>query len=121
MGARTILVIDDDADLRDVVTEVLSEAGYDALAASGGREALHLLAEGARPALILLDMMMPDMNGRQFREEQTKNRAWSAIPTVVVSAYVDVAEAARELGTAGGLQKPVRMDALLQLVEGFVH
>lgn len=120
LSSNAILLIDDDADMRDTMTDVLRDEGYDVIAVAGGREALRLLEEGARPALILLDMMMPGMDGRQFRAEQTKNREWAAIPTVVFSAYVNVAETASAIGAAGGLQKPVRMEALLELVGRFV-
>jgi CheY-like chemotaxis protein len=120
MKHTTILVIDDDADLRDVLAEVLSDGGYEAIAVPGGREALQLLQRGARPGLILLDMMMPDMDGRQFRLEQTKNREWAAIPTVVFSAHPGVAETAQAVGAAGVLQKPVRIAALFELVERLV-
>ena len=118
--SSAVLVIDDDADMRDVVTDLLRDEGYEVIAVPGAREALRLLEEGIRPALILLDMMMPGMDGRQFRAEQTKNPEWATVPTIVFSAYVDVVETASALGAAGGLQKPLRMDVLLETVERFV-
>ena len=119
-SSNAILIVDDDADMRDTMTDVLQAEGYKVIAVPGGPEALRLLEEGLRPALILLDMMMPGMDGRQFRAEQTKHSDWAAIPTVVFSAYGDVAETASEIGAAGGLAKPLRMDALLELIERFV-
>jgi two-component system, chemotaxis family, chemotaxis protein CheY len=117
MGHGLILVVDDDSDLREVLADVLHDEGYRVLTASGAREALRLLEQGARPDLILLDMMMPEMDGRQFRTEQLKYQEWAAIPTIVFSAYGNLAEVAASLGAAGYLSKPLRMDTLMEALE----
>ena len=117
---RPILVVDDDSDLREAVADVLRDEGFDVITAAGGRQALDLLAGGLRPGVILLDMMMSEMDGRQFRAAQTANVEWASIPTIVVSAYTDTLRTAAELGAAGGLQKPFRMAKLVREVARFV-
>lgn len=115
-----ILVVDDDPDIRDTIVEILEEAGHVAQSAANGNEALaRLRASGDVPCLILLDLMMPIMDGRAFREEQLKDPALSPIPVIVISAFRDTAETAKQLAAAGHLQKPVSLDALLGVVETF--
>src|SRR5687767_2735017 len=103
----SILIVDDDSDLRDVVADVLTDEGYHVVAVPGPREALRRMELGERPDLILLDMMMPEMDGRQFRAEQMKHQEWASIPTIVFSAYGDLAEVAASVGAAGYLSKPL--------------
>ena len=120
MGDRpcsSILIVDDDTDLREVVADVLTDEGYHVVAAPGAREALRLLEQGERPDLILLDMMMPEMDGRQFREEQLKHQEFASIPTIIFSAYGNLAEVAASLGAAGFLSKPLGMDALMETLK----
>jgi signal transduction histidine kinase/DNA-binding response OmpR family regulator len=114
---RTVLVVDDDADTRNSVAEILEAHGYRVHVASNGQEALDTLrGEGPRPGLILLDMMMPVMDGSTFRSEQQRDPALSAIPVVVFSAYGSVARTAANLRAAGYLAKPLTMDSLLQTI-----
>jgi CheY-like chemotaxis protein len=111
-----ILVVDDDRDIRDSLVELLSEHGYPALGAGNGVEALELLRTSASPpSLILLDLMMPMMDGREFRERQLENPAWSAIPVIVISAYSDVDRQARALALEH-LRKPLAMRSLIDAV-----
>jgi CheY-like chemotaxis protein len=115
-----ILVIDDDPDIRDTLVEVLEENGHHAVGASNGDDALAQLRRAdEHPCLILLDLMMPVMDGRAFREEQLKDPALSLIPVIVLSAFRDSAETARQLAVAGHLSKPVRLDVLMSMVESF--
>lgn len=83
---RSILVVDDDTDLRETLGELLDEEGYATRLFENGRTALDFLRGGGRPRLILLDLMMPEMNGWQFREEQLKDAALRDIPVVVMTA-----------------------------------
>jgi CheY-like chemotaxis protein len=84
---RTILVVDDDTDLRETIGELLVEEGYDARLYENGRAALESLRSGElEPKLILLDLMMPEMNGWQFREEQLRDERLRDIPVVVMTA-----------------------------------
>jgi CheY-like chemotaxis protein len=111
-----ILVVDDDRDIRDSVVEVLEENGYTAIGAANGVEALDVLqTHPVPPCLILLDLMMPMMDGREFRERQVANPAWTQIPVIVISAYNDVEQQARALA-ADCLRKPLAMRPLIDAV-----
>jgi CheY-like chemotaxis protein len=111
-----ILVVDDDRDIRDSLVELLVEHGYPAIGAGNGVEALEILRTSeSPPSLILLDLMMPVMDGREFRERQVENPAWSAIPVIVISAYSDVDRQARALAL-DHLRKPLAMRPLMDAV-----
>jgi CheY-like chemotaxis protein len=114
-GTATVLVVDDDHDLRDAVTTVLEEGGFEAVAACNGREALDLLRNQERPPdAILLDLMMPIMDGVQFREAQLADPALSKIPVIVMTAH---GRSPRELMQASGfLRKPFAAGALLLML-----
>jgi CheY-like chemotaxis protein len=111
-----ILVVDDDRDIRDSVVEVLEDNGYSAIGAANGVEALDVLTnQPDPPCVILLDLMMPMMDGREFRERQVANPAWTQIPVIVISAYNDVEQQARALA-AEHLRKPLAMRPLIDAV-----
>ena len=119
MTTHTVLIVDDDRDIRDSLVEVLEDHGYHAVGAGNGREALDTLRTSAEvPCLILLDLMMPVMDGREFREEQLKHPEWTDIPVIVISAYNDVAEQARAL-EAEHLRKPLGMRPLIDAVRRY--
>jgi CheY-like chemotaxis protein len=118
MAARDyILIVEDDFDIREALTQILEEEGYAVRGASQGREALDLVAEAGAPRLILLDLMMPVMNGWQFRSEQLKDPALAPVPVLVISADPQVQQKAASLGAAGLLRKPISLDDLLQAVK----
>lgn len=119
--APIILIVEDDRDIRDVLAEILSEEGYQVLVAEDGADGLRRLAEGPQPDLILLDLMMPRMDGYQFREEQRKNPAWSAIPLVLLTAGVETSDKITALGALDVVRKPVKIDFLLELIGGVVR
>jgi CheY-like chemotaxis protein len=81
-----ILVVDDDPDIRDSLREVLEDEGYTVNTVANGREALDYLHRSPRPCVILLDLMMPVMDGWQFRREQKQDPAIAAIPLIVITA-----------------------------------
>ena len=120
MTAR-ILVVENDAIARQDIAEVLSEAGYLVEQAGNGREALDRLhARALRPALILLDLRTPEMNGWDFCSELRADRGTSDIPVVLVSGDPDVAGHSRRLGVVGYLRKPFGLDQLLAIVASTV-
>ena len=113
------MVVEDDADVREAIAEVLSDCEYKPVHAANGAEALHRLRTAeVRPCVILLDMMMPTMDGWQFRAEQKSDPSVSDIPVVVLSAHADGSEAA-QMDAVAYLAKPVSLDSLVSLVERF--
>jgi CheY-like chemotaxis protein len=113
-SAATVLVIDDDADLREALCEALNDAGYTTLQAGDGREALACLRAAPLPQIIILDLMMPIMNGWEFRDEQRRDPVLAAIPVVVMTASRDFDRPA--LAAADYLQKPVTLDVLFEVL-----
>lgn len=118
VARKTILVVEDDYDLRDVVCDVLRDLGYVVLCAGDGREALAVLQARQRVDLILLDLMMPGMNGYQFRDRQLADAALAPIPVVVFTAGNE--QRCNALGNVVYLRKPVELDDLVQTVRRFV-
>jgi CheY-like chemotaxis protein len=118
--AHRILVVDDDAEIRDTIIEVLQEAGYEAVGAADGVKALEQLRDPEdRWCVVLLDLMMPNMDGRAFRAEQMQDPAISPIPVVIVSAMSDVEAAAQDLQVAAHVTKPIALAALIEIVDRF--
>jgi CheY-like chemotaxis protein len=113
-----VLVVDDDRDIRESLVEALEEHGFAAVGAVNGRDALdklRALARAQRPCLILLDIMMPGMDGTAFREEQLQDPELAPIPVVVLSAYRDVAERAAPMNVSEHLRKPVKLSELVRV------
>jgi two-component system response regulator MprA len=119
-AAGCVLVVDDDPDICEVIQTVLELYGYRAISARDGAEALLQLREGVRPCLIILDLMMPRMNGFQFREEQQKDPAFRNIPVVVLSGDGKAEGKAANLGL-DGLRKPIELEVLLEVVGRSCH
>ncbi|WP_437591904.1 response regulator [Sorangium sp. So ce1000] len=113
---KRILVVDDDPDIRETLAELLQEEGYAVASAAHGGEALSVLRTDPRPGLILLDLMMPIMDGWQFRAEQKKDPELAAIPVVIISA-TGRDEFVSSLGAAQFLKKPINLEQLLAAVE----
>jgi CheY-like chemotaxis protein len=113
---KPILVIDDDPDLREVIEQLLQLEGYQVVTAENGQAALEQLAhgDGDRPGLILLDLMMPVMDGWEFRHRQADDPRIASIPVIVLSAAHNGQQKARNLGVAGFMQKPVEFDRLIE-------
>ena len=111
----TILLVEDDNVIREILGRLMSLEGYHVVGAANGKEALDLL-KTLRPKLILLDLMMPTMNGWEFAEALNKDTALAKIPVVVVSAFRDK-EAG--LNSRASLKKPVDYEQLVSTVRKF--
>jgi len=112
-----VLIVEDDADLRDMMAQLLSLEGFNAATVANGREALEYLHAGDRPDVILLDLMMPVMDGWEFRRRQQADPTVSGVPVIVLSA-LDPARAA-DVNANAFLKKPLDFDRLLALVRGY--
>jgi CheY-like chemotaxis protein len=109
-----VLIVEDDADYRQTLHEVLAEEGYCIAGAGDGREALDYLQRAGAPRLILLDLMMPVMDGWQLLAELKRSSTWAMIPVVVMTAFRDRNLA---LEHAQLLCKPIDLKDLLALVQ----
>lgn len=116
-GRPWILVVDDDSALRESAVDALGDAGYEVRVAGDGREAFSLLYP-CLPSLILLDLMMPSMDGWRFREVQRSDRRIREIPVVVMTAARDLQ--AQPIDATSILLKPFRLDDLLGQVQRLV-
>jgi len=111
-----ILVVEDDADIAEAMVAILEGEGYAVVHASDGEEALRVLRDGLRPSLIVLDLLMPRMDGLQFRRVQQSDPNISRVPVVVVSGVAYMVNEIRSMGVARWFQKPVDVDALIGAV-----
>jgi CheY-like chemotaxis protein len=111
---KDVLVVEDDPDMVDIMLLVLRGAGYAARGAENGKQALEAVA-ARMPALILLDMLMPVMDGWQFAREMSA-RYGRAVPIVVVTAAEHARARSEEIGADDVLPKPFDVDDLLRLV-----
>ena len=112
-GGCTVMVIDDDEGIREALASAISEAGCEVLSAMNGRDGLdQLRAQSEPPCLILLDLMMPVMDGQSFRTEQMKDPKLSSIPVIVMTAG-QIPSSAMGVTT---LRKPLQLEQLLKMV-----
>ena len=117
--AHGVLVIEDEAILRCMLTAVLGDEGFDVRAAANGREGLQILARW-QPAIIVLDLHMPVMDGPSFCAEQRRSSSLAAIPVLLVSAALDLKRQATTLETAGSIAKPYDVDELIRTVNQII-
>lgn len=111
---RTVLVVDDEEEVRTWIKQALSEAGYRVLCAGDGIEALEVLGNEEEECLVLLDLIMPRMNGWRFREAQRSNPSLERHRVVVMSAAPTLDQSVIDADAI--LQKPVSLDRLLEVV-----
>ena len=116
-----VLIVEDDADTREMLVTLLGDEGFHAVAAEDGLEALHLLRtvrhlRPERPCLVLLDLRMPRMSGNEFRRAQLADPVVANVPIAVMSGAVDAEELSRSLGAVATLPKPLDITFLLQVV-----
>ena len=112
---RCILVVEDDPDLRQLLQTMLEVEGYETMVASNGEEALEVM-RGRRPCAVLLDMMMPVMDGWQFRRRQLEEPRLAKVPVLCMSAVARPEDVEAELGL-GCLRKPLDVAAVLREVQ----
>lgn len=114
----SVLVIEDDDDIRESLVDVLTEYGHSAHAVNNGAEAIEWLEHAVTmPGLILLDLMMPVMDGFGFREVQRTNARWASIPVVVLSAHAASEARQAELQANAMFKKPLRVSAIRDIVD----
>jgi CheY-like chemotaxis protein len=113
-ATRPVLIVDDDADSRAFLGMVLQMIGCRVVVAADGEEAL-ALARDHQPCLILLDLMMPGMDGFSFREEQLRTPELAGIPVILISALREEQVQGR-LGKVPAVAKPIDLDELLSKV-----
>ncbi|HZU95564.1 MAG TPA: response regulator [Planctomycetota bacterium] len=112
---RSLLVVEDDPLIRESLADVLEGEGFEVVTAEHGKEALERLRTMKRPSLVLLDLMMPVMDGRAFLHALRRDDALATLPVVIVSAWAeDAAKLGRE--SQGFVKKPVSLEALLEVV-----
>jgi two-component system, OmpR family, response regulator MprA len=117
MTDTAILLVEDDRDIRETLIEALEQEGYAVTGAFDGIDALEKLrAAGAAPDIVLLDVMMPRMDGVQFAAEMRKTPAWKDIPIVLVTADVNGKTTAQQVGAAAFLKKPIKLASLFDTV-----
>src|SRR6478752_5333783 len=113
MRMHTIMIVEDDDDIRQSVAEVMEDEGFTVIQAAHGADALLKLRSGFRPCLIILDLMMPVMDGWAFRLEQQADQALRSIPVVIISAASEVRKHAASLAVTHYLVKPIELPALV--------
>jgi len=119
-AAASILVVDDDPAIVDIITQVLAAEGYVTRACRNGLEALDVLNEW-RPDLILLDLWMPKMDGWEFRRRQLMLDVARDVPVVLLSAGGRLEEHAQTLDAAAAIPKPFDLTDLLSVVDAVLN
>jgi len=113
----TILLVEDDFNLRTGLAQILEQSGYTVVCAANGLDALHLMTSGTfRPMLVILDLMLPHMDGLEFRAMQRAIPAIANVPVVVVTGHRDLAGAMQQLKVEHMLNKPIDISRLLETV-----
>lgn len=115
-SCRSVLIVEDDHDIRVALIELLESEGYTTHSASNGQEALEKLKQSSKPCLVLLDMMMPIMNGREFLDVVMEDARLAPIPVIVVSA---IADKVKTHGAQGFIKKPIDIDVILDVVSEY--
>jgi two-component system chemotaxis response regulator CheY len=114
----TLLIVEDDQEIRDALVDILTDEGYRVHAVENGKDALEYLGTAQElPSLIILDMMMPVMDGYEFLQRKAADGRISAIPTVLCSADGQIKQKAEKAGMGEWLRKPIELNTLLELAE----
>lgn len=112
-----ILIVDDDEDIREVLGLILRSAGHQVEEAADGIDALARLRGGSSPSLILLDMMMPRLDGEGVMKAMKSDPRLACIPVWIISGHPAARERASQLGAVGCLVKPIKMEHLLAVIQ----
>ena len=112
-----VLIVEDDSDLREMMAQLLTLEGFQSATVANGQEALKYLSGGDTPNVILLDLMMPVMDGWEFRREQQRDPKLADVPVIVLSALDQTRVG--DIGAAAFLKKPLDFDRLLELVRRY--
>ena len=121
LPTREILLVEDDGGLGSILGAVLQDQGYRVVLASNGREALNYLSTERPPSLILLNLMMPTMNGWKFQEHLKKVPELATVPVVLLSGVRHLPKKAAALGAASSFTKPYNLKALIETVQHYCH
>jgi DNA-binding response OmpR family regulator len=119
-----VLIVEDDPDTREMVRQLLATHGFYALTAADGLEALHLLRAVRHrapdaPCLVLLDLAMPRLGGREFRTSQLGDPTVASVPIAVMSGASDLQQRAEAMGAVATLAKPLDIDVLVDVVKRY--
>jgi CheY-like chemotaxis protein len=112
----SILVVDDDRDAQELLRMALTGSGYRVACVGHGRDALHHLRSHVETCVILLDLMLPGMDGVQFRRAQLRDRSHAWIPVILMSGALDAERSGAELGVHRVVRKPIDLDELRDAV-----
>jgi CheY-like chemotaxis protein len=112
-GLRTVLIVEDDPDVREVLAEVLGAYGYHVLTAADGQEGLDLLQGTPEIGAMVLDLMMPRVSGYELLEARSRDPKLGAVPVIVLTADRNAEARVQELGATLFLGKPPPLEALL--------
>ena len=115
-GPGRVLIIDDEPDVRELFQDILKAAGFDAVVAESGAEGLAVLRSDPQIRVVLLDLLMPEMDGWRFRHHQLSHPQFAAIPTVIVTGAPLGGAAHDQLQAAAYLSKPVPREQLIGAV-----
>ncbi len=114
-----ILLVDDEPDLRGVLSDFLEEEGYTVVQAENGAKALEFLHSNLAPRLILLDFMMPKMDGKQFCLERNKDPNLSTIPVILLTAAKVSRDVLNSMNVQANVSKPPDIDEFLRVVKHY--
>jgi CheY-like chemotaxis protein len=115
---KSVMVVDDDDDIRETISGLLAQRGFQVTTAADGNDALQQLRSGDLPGLILLDLMMPSMSGEEFRAWQMNDPRLAAVPVVVLSGAGMVDEVGKKMKVEA-ISKPIELTILVDTVKRY--